>query len=162
MMKRVIFLLAVIVSMLGASYSTVAAARQGARAEDEAAIRAIIIRLRDAWNAGDAKAWGVHFAEDADYVIVNGMRIKGREAIDSGHKRIFDTIYKGSVLAASPQSVRFIRDDIAIAHVEWHLKYRQGDAPREHKAMCSMVMTKQNGQWSVLAFHNTQIASDRK
>ena len=162
MMKRVIFLLAVIVSILGASYSTAGAARQGARAEDEAAIRAIITRLRDAWNAGDAKAWGVHFAEDADYVIINGMRIKGREAIDSGHRRIFDTIYKGSVLAGSTQSVRFIRDDIAVAHVEWHLKYRQDDTPREHKAMCSMVMTKQNGQWSVLAFHNTQIASDQK
>ena len=49
------------------------------------------------------KAWGAHFAEDADYVIINGMRIKGREAIDSGHQQIFDTIYKGSVLAASTQ-----------------------------------------------------------
>ncbi|HEX5736030.1 MAG TPA: SgcJ/EcaC family oxidoreductase [Blastocatellia bacterium] len=159
-MRRIIALLAVMVSILGASYPT--AAQQSPRAEDEAAIRAIVTRLRDAWNAGDSKAWGVLFAEDADYVIINGMRIKGREAIDSGHKQIFDTIYKGSVLAASTQSVRFIRDDVAVAHTEWHLKYRRDNAPREHKAMCTMVMTKQNGQWSVLAFHNTQIASDQK
>ena len=161
-MRRLILALAAMISVLGASYSTVCAGGQGARAEDEAAIRAIIIRLRDAWNAGDSKAWGVHFAEDADYVIINGMRIKGREAIDSGHRQIFDTVYKGSVLAASTQSVRFIRDDVAVAHIEWHLKYRQGDTPREHKAMCTMVLTKQNNQWGILAFQNTQIASDRK
>ncbi len=161
-MKRVMFALAVMVSILGVSYATAGAASQGSRAKDEATIRAIIIGLRDAWNAGDSKAWGVHFAEDADYVIINGMRIKGRAAINSGHQRIFDTIYKGSVLAVLNESVRFIHDDVAVAHVEWHLKYRQGDTPREHKAMCTMVMTKQNGQWTVMAFQNTQIASDRK
>ena len=161
-MKRVIVLLGVMVLMIGASYSTAAALAQGSRAEDEAAIRAIIAVLKDAWNAGDSKAFGEPFAEDADYVIINGMRIKGRAAIDSGHRRIFDTIYKGSVLAASTQSVRFIRDDIAVTHVEWHLKYRSGDGPREHKAMCSMVLTKQNNRWTIMAFHNTQIASDQK
>lgn len=161
-MKRVFVLLTALVSVVGASYSSAAAVGQGARAEDEAAIRAIISRLPDAWNAGDGKAFSAPFAEDADYVIINGMRIKGRAAINSGHQQIFDTIYKGSVLTGSVQSVRFIRDDIAVAHVEWHLKYRRGDAPREHKAICSMVLTKQNNQWSIMSFHNTEIASDQK
>jgi len=159
-MNRVLVLLAVMVSILGASYS--AAAGEGARAEDEAAIRAVIIKLRDSWNASDSKGFAAPFAEDADYVIINGMRIKGRAMIDSGHRGIFDTVYKGSTLAGSIQSVRFIRDDVAVAHVEWHLKYREGDARREHKAMCSLVLMKQNGQWSITAFHNTQIASTQK
>ena len=159
-MKRVMILLAVMASIAGASYT--AAAGQSARAEDEATIRAIVSRLRDAWNAGDSEAFGEPFIEDADYVIINGMRVKGRAAINAGHKSIFDTVYKGSVMAATTQSVRFIRDDVAVAHVEWHLKYRRDDAPREHKAMCTMVFTKQNGRWVITTFQNTQVASSQK
>ena len=161
-MRRIIAAMAVMVSILSLSYSTVFAAGKDTRAEDEAAIRAIIIRVQDGWNAGDGKAFAAPFAEDADYVVVNGMRIKGREVIAAGHTQIFETIYKGSHNTASIQGVRFIRDDVAIAHIEWRLKFRQGDTPREARAMCSMVMTKQNGQWSITAFHNTPIAPAQK
>src|SRR5688500_10887229 len=140
MMRRVIAALAVMVSIL----CTAGAVEQSARAADEAAIRAIVIRVQDAWNAGDSKAFAAPFAEDADYVVVNGMKIKGRAIIDSGHRQIFDTVYKGSHNTATIASVRFIRDDVAIAHITWHLKFREGDTPREGKAMCSMVLTKQN------------------
>lgn len=161
-MKKVIAAIAVLVSLLVVSYSTAATAAPVDRAEDEAAIRAIIIRLQDAWNAGDSKAFAAPFAEDADYVVINGMRIKGRAIIDSGHRGIFDTIYKGSHISASPASVRFIRDDVAIAHIEWLLKFKEGDTPRENKAMNSIIMTKEKGQWSITAFHNTQILSNQR
>lgn len=157
-MKRVIATIAVMVTLLGLSYSTAGAVGQSARAEDEATIRAIIIRVQDGWNAGDSKAFAAPFAEDADYVVINGMQIKGRAVIDAGHRQIFDTIYKGSHNTASIKSVRFIRDDVAVAHVAWHLKFREGDTPREGKAMCTMVMTKEKGQWSITAFQNTGIA----
>ncbi len=157
-MKRIIAAVAVLVSLLVVSHSTAVTAASNTRAEDEAAIRAIIIRLQDAWNAGDSKAFAAPFAEDADYVVVNGMRIKGRAIIESGHRGIFDTIYKGSLISASPKSVRFIRDDVAIAHVEWNLKFKEGDTPRENKAMNSIIATKEKGQWSITAFHNTPIS----
>ena len=156
-MKRVIAAIAVVVSLLAVSNSTAVTAATNNRAEDEAAIRAIVTRLQDSWNAGDSKAWAAPFAEDADYVVVNGMRIKGREVIESGHRGIFDTIYKGSHISASPASVRFIRDDVAIVHVEWHLKFNEGGTPREIKAMNSFIVTKEKGQWSITAFHNTPI-----
>src|SRR5215213_7476556 len=95
-MKRIIAAIAVVFSILAVSYSTAATATLNNRAEDEAVVRAIVIRLQDAWNAGDSKAFAAPFAEDADYVVVNGMRIKGRATIDSGHRGIFDTVYKGS------------------------------------------------------------------
>jgi uncharacterized protein (TIGR02246 family) len=156
-MKRIFAALIVMASLVVVSHSTVVTARSNNRAEDEAAVRAIITRLQDAWNAGDSKAFAAPFAEDADYVVVNGMRIKGRAVIDSGHQRIFDTISKGSHLNGSVASVRFIRDDVAIAHVEWHLKFNEGGTPRENKAMNSIIATKERGQWSITAFHNTPI-----
>lgn len=61
-------------------------------AQDEAAIRSIVTQLQDGWNAHDGKAFAAPFANDADYVVVNGMYIKGREVIEKGHTGIFTTI----------------------------------------------------------------------
>jgi uncharacterized protein (TIGR02246 family) len=159
-MRKTIVALAVFVLMSAISYSTAASVREqppsSDRAEDEAAIRKIVTRLQDGWNKGDGVALAAPFAVDADYVIVNGMRIKGRDEIAVGHQRIFDTVYKGSHNTGTVQSVRFLRDDVAVVHVEWHLKLV---AAPEGRAMSSMVLTKEKGQWSIVAFHNTPIAS---
>jgi uncharacterized protein (TIGR02246 family) len=154
-MKSVITLIAIFMSVFAAPASS-------GRAADEADIRKIIMRLQDGWNAGDGPAFAAPFAEDADYVIVNGAYIKGRPAIANGHQGIFDTIYKGSRNAATVRSIRFLRDDVAVAHVTWRLKYRVNDEPAEKKAMNSMVLTKQDGKWSIAAFHNTPIASGQE
>ena len=161
-MKKVIATISVMFSIIAVIYSNAVTAAPNNRAEDEAAIRAIVTRLEDAWNAGDSKGFAAPFAEDADYVVVNGMRIKGRAAIDSGHRAIFDTVYKGSNLNGSPQSVRFIREDVAIAHVEWHLKFKEGDNVRENKSMNSIIVTKEKGLWSITAFHNTPIIAAQR
>lgn len=139
--------------------TTAASSNRETRAEDEAAIRKIVSRLQDGWNAGSGKEFAAPFDEDADYVIVNGMRIKGRKEIDAGHQRIFDTVYKNSRQSSTVQTVRFLSDTIALAHVEWNLKL--ADA-QEGKAMNLLVLTKKNGQWSIAAFHNTRVQSGQK
>jgi uncharacterized protein (TIGR02246 family) len=128
-------------------------------AEDEAAIRTIVDLVRAGWNANSGQRFAAPFAEDADYVIVDGRYIKGRQSIEQGHQQIFDTIYKGSNNTAAVQSVRFLRADVAVVHVEWHLKFQQGDVMRQAKAMNTMMLTKDNHVWSIATFHNTPIAS---
>ena len=165
-MKRIIAAIAVFVAMSAASHSANVSAVQhpasGSRAEDEAAIHKITSRLQDGWNKGDGKAFAAPFAEDADYVVVNGMHIKGRDLIAAGHQRIFDTVYKKSRITGTIQSIRFLRDDVAVTHGEWHLKFQEGDTAREGKAMNTMVMSKEKGQWNIVAFQNTPIAPSQK
>lgn len=127
--------------------------------EDEAAIRKIVTSLEEAWNAGSGKDFAAPFDEDADYVVINGTHIKGRKEIAAGHQRIFDTVYKNSRQSPTVQSIRFLSDTIALAHVEWKLKL--ADA-HEGKAMNSLVLTKKNGRWGITAFHNTRIDAGRK
>ena len=136
-----------------------ASSKRQARAEDEAAIRKIVTRLEEGWNAGSGKEFAASFDEDADYVVVNGARVKGRKEISEGHQRIFDTFYKDSRLTPSIQTVRFLSDTIALAHIEWRLK--RADS-RETRSMNSLVLTKKNGQWGITAFHNTPIESSQK
>ncbi|HYP27226.1 MAG TPA: SgcJ/EcaC family oxidoreductase [Blastocatellia bacterium] len=159
-MRKFTAALIIFASMTALSYP--AWAQTGTRPEDEAAIRKIVSRLEGGWNAGDGKAFAAPFAPDADYVVVNGLRIKGRDMIDAGHQNIFNTFYKNSAITPTILSIRFIRDDVALAHVQWHLKFSENGAARESKAINTLVLTKDGGQWSISAFHNTPIQGTQK
>lgn len=131
-----------------------------ARAADEAAVRENVRQLEAGWNAKSGALFAKPFAEDADYVVVNGLYIRGREAIDKGHQRIFDTIYKDSVLTLSVKQLRFLRPDVALAHVNAHMRARQAGETREHGAIITLVMVKDAGGWKIAAFQNTGIAGN--
>ena len=126
-------------------------------AQDEAAIRAIVQSVQDAWNAHDGKAFAAPFAADADYVVVNGLHVKGRNDIEQGHTQIFSTIYRESRNAATVRGVRFLRPDVAVAHVEWNLEFKAGGETRKGHAINTMVFTKDGGKWSIAAFQNTPV-----
>jgi uncharacterized protein (TIGR02246 family) len=124
---------------------------------EKAAIEEMVKSIQEAWNAGDGKAFATPFAEDADYVVVNGMHIKGREAIGQGHQQIFDTFYKGSTNRLTLENVRFIQPDVAIAHVQAHLTFYEGENTREATARSTWVLARDDGKWSIAAFQNTPI-----
>ncbi len=139
------------------SYAQAGAAKTDSQvaAQDEAAIRAIVKGVEDAWNAHDGKAFAAGFAPDADYVVVNGVYLKGRDAIEQGHTQIFTTLYRESRNAGTVKSVRFLRPDVAVAHVEWSLEVSPGG--EKSRALNTMIMTKDGGKWSIAAFHNTPV-----
>jgi len=125
-------------------------------APDEAPLRAIVQTLEDGWNAGDATKFTSPFAENADYVIVNGQHIRTRAVIDFGHKQIFGAIYKGSKNKATIKQIRFIKPDVALLHVEWNLVYGE-NLENKAKAMNSIVVIKSGDKWEITAFHNTPV-----
>ena len=83
---------------------------------DEIAIHNVVAAVEAGWNAGDGSRFAAPFAEDADYVIVDGRYAKGRQLIAQGHQQLFDTIYRDSHNVATVQRIRFIGDDLGIAH----------------------------------------------
>ena len=126
-------------------------------AKDEAVIRQVVQQVQDGWNAHDGKAFAAPFAPDADYVVVNGMKLKGREVIEKAHAGIFASVYKDSHNVGTVKIIRFLRPDVAVIHVEWNLEFRVGGETKKGHAMNTMVMTKEEGKWSIAAFHNTPI-----
>jgi uncharacterized protein (TIGR02246 family) len=133
---------------------------QNTNASDEAAIRENVKQMQDGWNTKSGALFAKPFASDADYVVINGMQIKGRESIDKGYQQIFDTIYKDSILSLSVKQIRFLRPDVAVAHVTGHNKVRQGEETRESDAIITLVMIKDQDQWKIAAFQNTQVMSN--
>ncbi|HVF23217.1 MAG TPA: SgcJ/EcaC family oxidoreductase [Pyrinomonadaceae bacterium] len=125
------------------------------RAADEVALRESVKQMQDGWNTKSGALFGKPFAEDADYVVINGMYIKGRETIATAHQRIFDTIYKDTNVKLTVKQIRFLRADVAVVHV---IGQRQG-ATKElaQDAIITLIVTKENGGWTIAAFQNTGI-----
>lgn len=154
MVKR---LLSVLVCSILLLSSATLAQDASSRAKDESAIRAVITSLTDAWTAGDAQAWARAFTEDADFTVWNGIYQKGREAIERGHGQIFSTFYKDTKLRYIVRSIRFLRDDVAVVHVDASVVKKGEDFPASPQAVPVLVMVKDKGQWRVAVFHNTNV-----
>lgn len=130
---------------------------QNNHAADESAMREAVKQLETGWNTRSGALFAKPFAEDADYVIINGNYLKGRAAIESAHQRIFDTIYKDTRISLVVQQIRFLRPDVAVVHVKG-----QRTSPTDEQnpgAVITLIMTKEKAGWTIAAFQNTAITS---
>src|SRR6185295_11919544 len=151
-MKTLVF---VTLMMLGLSAQTMHS--QDSHAADEAAMRDAVKQMETGWNTKSGALFAKPFAEDADYVVINGNYIKGRAAIESGHQRIFDTIYKDTNLTLTVKQIRFLRGDVAVVHVEGHRTSATKELAQD--AMLTLMMTKEKQGWVIAAFQNTAVAA---
>jgi uncharacterized protein (TIGR02246 family) len=127
-------------------------AQNGAEA-DEAAIRNNVNEMVQGWNAKSGARFAQVFAEDADYVVINGSYVKGRAEIEKQHDAIFKTIFKDTAITLNTKQIRFLRPDVAVVHVTG-----RRDGPTDdlkQGAIITMVMTKGKDGWKVAAFQNT-------
>ena len=124
---------------------------------DETAIRDNVQQLENGWNKKSGAVFAKPFAEDADYVVINGMYFKGRTQIVTAHQQIFDTIFKETTLTLKVRQIRFLRPDVAVVHVNGHR-----DGPTKElvqDALLTLVMTKEKEVWTIAAFQNTAVVA---
>jgi len=146
---------------------------------EEQAIRKVLRGMHDALDARDFKAFGQFFAEDAEFVNVTATLAIGRDAIVELHIRSQNGVFKGidwkSLEAQMPErvvSIRFLRPDVAIAHVQLD----PGDCPpcaaaatamhapkpaKGSRQVMSSVLSKHGDQWLIdLVQNNVWIRPD--
>jgi uncharacterized protein (TIGR02246 family) len=124
--------------------------------DERNAIEAIVRRLEAAWNAMDPEAFASPFQEDADFVNIVGEHARGRDAIVAGHRAIFRDFYADSTTELSVMGMRLLRPGVALAHVHSTLDAPKGPLAGRHTAVFSMVLTEDQGRWTIAAFHNTR------
>jgi len=125
--------------------------------KDDTQIRGLVKTIENGWSAKDGKLFAQPFSENADYVVVNGMHLKGRVAIAEGHQRIFDSFYKETNIKAEVKSIRFIRKDVAIAHVTSHMTGVSNNQQVDTRSLITLTIEKTPEGWQVAAFQNTQV-----
>ena len=149
-MNRIISFLA----LLFGFQITIFAADQSA---DEAAIRALEARQPEAWNKHDAKAYANLFTENGDIVNVVGWWWKGRAEIEKKLTDAYVYVFKESTLTVTNIDIRFLTSDVAVAHVQWTMTGARTPTgiPTPQQGIQTHVLQKQNGQWLIAAFQNT-------
>jgi uncharacterized protein (TIGR02246 family) len=150
-----------IIGLLGFSTTTGYAQSPTSR-DDGEAIRKIIAGTTEAFNKHDAKAFVSFYSPNAELVTVRGERMNGTLEIEKGLASIFATRAKMAALKTLDVTIRFIRPDVAIAHVTNEMSgvvNAEGEKQSPHRELSIRVLVKDKGIWRVSAFHNTIINS---
>jgi uncharacterized protein (TIGR02246 family) len=153
---RIVLPLAIVGLAVGCATSE-RIAMQGHR-EDEEAIKRVIMDMTDAFNRHEPDA--SLFTNDADFVNVNGTWLRGAADIEQGRKARFETVLKEARIKLLAIRIRFIRPDVAIAHVTNEtsgMVIPGGQTLPVQRELNIRVFTKDNGRWLVTAFHNTSV-----
>lgn len=125
---------------------------------DEEAIKSLMAAATDAFSRHDAKAWAKLCTPDARLVTVRGEFMKGAAEIEKGLAGIFQTRGRNVTLKTLAMTVRFIRPDVALAHVTNELSglvTPEGQTLPPHRELSIRVVVKDHGVWRITAFHNT-------
>ena len=143
-----------LVSVFALLAATMSAADQSS---DEAAIRALEARQPEAWNKHDAKAYANLFTEDGDIVNVVGWWWKGKAEIEKKLTDAYVYVFKESTLTIKDVDIRFLNPEFAVAHVRWTMTGARTPAgiPVPQQGIQTHTLQKQNGQWLIAAFQNT-------
>lgn len=125
----------------------------------QAEVLAVLGKLADAWNDGDAAAYASHFTDDADYVTFFGMNMPGRAMIESAHRSLFEGPLKGSKLVAGGEAkVRFVRPDVAIVVSGGGSSLSGGKPEPGRESTLTYVLVEEPGGWRVASFQNTRVS----
>ncbi len=134
--------------------------RNAGQGADKAGVCKAVMRLQEAWNHHDMKAFADQFTKGADFVNVAGRWWKGRAEIEEKHAAAHATIFRESTLSIDDVQIRFLTPEIAVAHVLTSLagqKTPDGDPVAPRKAILTQVLKKQNGKWMIDVSQNTDI-----
>ena len=127
---------------------------------DEEAIRKIIADMTDASTRHDARAATQWYAADADFVTARGERFTGAAQIEERLAGIFAARGADVTVETLSVTIRFIRPDVAVAHVTNELRglvSPDGYQLPAQQQLSIRVFTKDGSTWLAAAFHNTVV-----
>lgn len=142
-----------------------------AESGNEADVRNVVAGFATAWNRHDMDGFGKLFDSDADFVNVTGILMKGRREIQSHHAWSHATIpesahipgtlpknygiFKNSTMKFNDINLRFLRDDVALAHVKWQL-FGDSRTSKPRHGIFLFVLTREKTGWLITAAQNTE------
>lgn len=132
------------------------------RTKDESAINQQVDAMVYSWNNHNYDDLKNYTTENTDWVNVVGMWWKGREESQYAHQAYHNTIFKTTTMEKKFVAIRFLSDDVAIAHVILHMSggdvpMPDGKKPDPTDALALLVYVKQNDKWLMTAGENVVI-----
>ena len=122
--------------------------------------RETVTSLVNAWNEHDMNAFANLFAEDADYVNIEGTRWRGRSAIKDAHTFVHSTIFKHSHLTVDDTTFKQLSPDVIVARSTWRLEGQttmKGEPVPSRTGIVTNVMVRSGPKWMIAVTQNTDI-----
>jgi uncharacterized protein (TIGR02246 family) len=127
------------------------------RAEDQAAIQAVLEDSYQAWAAGDADGMVANYTADAT-AIMTGSRRVSRDVIRDSMAQAFQGPLKNTSTKNRQLSLRFLGADAAILLSESGILFAgQTEVPDTGRVNATWVFEKRDGQWLIAAYHNSPV-----
>ena len=111
-------------------------------------------RFSGAWNRGDPDALVEFYDEETDHFSADGRVAKGRTAVRDLFADQLETVYKGSRLTLTLDSLRFLSPEIALANGQFELtnvKGPQGRTLPPLRGLHTDIWVLSDGTWRVAA-----------
>jgi uncharacterized protein (TIGR02246 family) len=129
---------------------------------DEAAVRAVPDRIRDAWGAHDAAAFAAAYTSDATMILSGDRYFQGRPSILQAIKHSFAGDHKGTTLLQNIVNFRVIGPQTAVLITDGGVLAPGETVPaHERELRATWVIAKENGEWLVAAYHNGRPAGEQ-
>jgi uncharacterized protein (TIGR02246 family) len=121
----------------------------------ETAVRALYRQIINAWNRRSPIAIAELFAEDGVVIQCDGLELKGRDDIVSGHKQLFGDHHIGAFVG-KVRSITFPDTDVAVLRaVAGMVMPGQTDFDSRLNTIQTLVAARHDGRWQVVLFQNT-------
>ncbi|WP_432824713.1 SgcJ/EcaC family oxidoreductase [Dactylosporangium sp. CA-092794] len=122
-------------------------------------VEGFLDRVRQAWDAGDARRYGEQFAEDASYVIFLGDVMFGRAEITATHHDVFTKWQQGTRMVVKPINVRAVDDTTTVVVTAGGI----GTAsPIAFDKFQTYTLRNHGDRYECVAFQNTEMSGRAK
>lgn len=132
---------------------------------DERLIGGQVDRMVSDWNTREFKNMDLYATSDVEWVNIVGMWWKGRDTVKKAHQVTFDHFFKGVPFTKTGLKIRFLTDDVAIAHLNCHVGSlfppdgidRVTNRTPETDNLLTLIYVRKNGTWLLSAGQNTVV-----
>jgi uncharacterized protein (TIGR02246 family) len=122
-------------------------------------IRALVAEVEQGFNTNDAERSVAPFERAAVAVGVTGAVNAGRDELLAAHRAGYSGFLRDQYARYELGEVRFLRDDVAIAHKRAFATDRDGnDLDVGHAMIALYVFVKDDGRWQISARQNTLVS----
>jgi uncharacterized protein (TIGR02246 family) len=131
---------------------------------DSVAIKQVCADFSENFSRHDAHGVAMTFAEDADFTNMGGRHSHGRTDIENWFAGLFRGNLKDSQRTDTVKSIRFFTPELAAVDADTVItgtKATDGSEIPPRKGLMIVMMTKQNGRWSIGTFHEAEYPAPR-
>ena len=112
---------------------------------------AVVDAFVRAWNTHDGPAFGRLYGDDADWVMVSGERLKGRDAIEQALAKEHGSWARRTTLRAADVIVRDIDRQRAIVMFTWEIASDAERGARPYRGNTMLIVERVGEAWVIVA-----------